>query len=231
MLVLDAGRPGVVPEVWSVLTTRTPTVDLKPFCRGREKVVKALRRRWPSCQYVSLLEYTKGYTERSRGRRYPHWNLLFKGVPRSDIDLAAEIIRRVWCQHVDARPAAQWVGEVDRGIAGLMHYVAEHFNKEDQTPPPGFRGKRFNPSRGYWNGDLTAEEMREKARESLAMDRLIKEAEKEHHLHGAAACEWAWARKQQEDELDWTLLGIGEDRWGDQTVHVVAGEPLHIERS
>jgi hypothetical protein len=231
MLALDAGRPCTVPEVWSVLTTRTPTLDLRPFCRGREKIVKALRRRWSSCEYVSLLEYTKGYGSRSGGKRRPHWNLLLKGIPRSDVDRAAEIIRRVWCQHADARPAAQYVGEIDQGVPGLIRYVAEHFNKEDQTPPKAFRGKRFNPSRGYWNGDLSAEQMRDQARESLTMRFLIKEAAVKHHLYDAAADEWAIARKQELDALDWTLVGIGKDRWGDMTIQVLAGEPLHIDRS
>lgn len=230
MLALDAGRPGVVPEVWSVLTTRTPTLDLRPFCKGREQVVRALRRRWP-CQYVCLLEYTKGYASRSGGKRRPHWNLLLKGVPRSEVDRAAKIIRRVWCQHADARPAAQYVGEIDQGVPGLIRYVAEHFNKEDQTPPKAFRGKRFNPSRGYWNGDLSAEQMREQARESLNMQRLIKEAAVKHHLYDAAAYEWAIARKEEEDALDWTLIGVGKDRWGEVTVQHLAGEPLHINRS
>jgi alkylhydroperoxidase family enzyme len=232
MLALDATRPpGVVPEVWSVLTTRTPTLDLRPFCRGREKVTKALRRRWPETQYVGLLEYTKGYASRSGGKRRPHWNLLFKGIPRSDVDRAAKIIRRVWCQHADARPAAQYVGEIDQGVPGLIRYVAEHFNKEDQTPPEAFRGKRFNPSRGYWNGDLTAEQMREQACESLTWQRLIKEAAVKHHLYDAAADQWAVQRKEQEDALDWTLISLGKDRWGDATVQHLAGEPLRIDRS
>ena len=193
-------------------------------------VLRALRRRWPGCQYVCLLEYTRGYAKHSEGRRRPHWNILLKGIPREDVAQAADIIRRVWCQHADARPRAQYVGEVDRGVAGLMRYVADHFHKEDQQPPEGFKGKRFNPSHGYWNGDLTAEQMREGARQSLTYYRLLKEANVKHGLRDAAADAWVVARMEEMAELDWTVIRTGEDRWGEPTVTVIGGKPLHIDR-
>ena len=230
MLVLDVQRPGPLPEIWCVLTTRTPTVDLRPFRHGRTKVMLALRRRWPEAQYVCLLEYTRGYAKRSQGLRRPHWNILFKGIPREDLAQAADVIRRVWCQHADARPQAQYVGEVDRGVAGLARYVAEHFHKEDQLPPPNFKGKRFNPSRGYWNGDLTTEQMRASARESLLYRRLLKEAAVEHGLRDAAADAWVVQRMEDLDGLDWTAVQLGEDRWGDPVVSVLGGTPLRIDR-
>jgi hypothetical protein len=229
MLVLDARRSGLVPEVWCVLTTRTPTLDLKPFVRGRKQVMRALRRRWPDCEYVALLEYTKGYAERSGGRRRPHWNVLFKGIPRADIDRASEVIKRVWCEHADARPQAQYVGNVGEGVAGLIRYVAEHFHKEDQTPPPGFKGKRFNPSRGYWNGDFTTEQMRALARFSLQRQAAERQAQ-EQGLHGPAAAEWVAERLEALDELDWTAIQLSEDRWGEPLITVLGGEPLDIDR-
>src|SRR3954470_17776219 len=75
LLALDA-LAGDAPQVWAVLTTRTATLDTARFYLSREKLMKALRRRWPSCEYTALVEFTTGYGPRSGGRRRPHWNLL-----------------------------------------------------------------------------------------------------------------------------------------------------------
>ena len=177
MLALD-GMEGDAPEVWAVLTTRTATLCMESFYGGRRKVMLALRRRWPSCEYAALLEFTTGYGPRSGGQRRPHWNLLLKGIPAAECATAAEVIKRVWCGQVDAEPSGQHVGPI-REAGGLMRYLALHFQKESQAPPAGFAGQRFNCSRGYFTG-CTRAVARRRARESLKVKREVWKASRVH---------------------------------------------------
>jgi hypothetical protein len=170
MLLLDA-LDGDAPQLWLCLGTRTATTDLDPFYNALRLVKRALRRRWPAAEYAALLEFTTGYGPRSGGLRRPHWNVLLKGIPAAALDQVGDVVRRVWCRHVDAEPAAQHVGEVT-GADGLMRYIALHFQKESQAPPAGFSGQRFNCSRGYF-GDRTRAQARSRARESIARRRAV----------------------------------------------------------
>ncbi len=169
MLSLDAVENGA-PEVWACLTTRSADPLPASFYRAREKVRKALRRRWPDCQDSTLVEFTTGYGPRSEGRRRPHWNALLKGVPVADVDEAAEVVARVWCGQVDAEPSRQHVAPVFE-VGGLMRYLALHFQKESQAPPKGWKGHRFTSSRGYFpEGAPVA---RERAKRSLRLGRAV----------------------------------------------------------
>lgn len=180
MLSLDALENGA-PEVWACLTTRSADPVPSSFYRAREKVRKALRRRWSDCQDSTLVEFTTGYGPRARGRRRPHWNALLKGIPVADLDQAREVVARVWCGQVDAEPERQHVGAVaDAG--GLMRYLALHFQKESQAPPKGWRGHRFTSSRGYFpEGAAVA---REKAKQSLRLGRAV------HWANAVAESAW-----------------------------------------
>jgi hypothetical protein len=174
MLLLDA-LEGDAPQVWACVGTRTATLDMSQFYRGLEQLLRALRRRWPATEYAAQLEFTTGYGPRSGGQRRPHWNLMLKGVPVGEVETAAEIIRRVWCQNVDALPERQHVGPVT-GAEGLMRYIAQHFQKESQAPPAGFTGQRFNCSRGYFTG-CTRAVARSRARQSLRLKREVWKAQ------------------------------------------------------
>lgn len=169
MLAIDALEHGA-PEVWACLTTRSADPSPASFYGARQKVRKALRRRWPECQDATLVEFTTGYGPRSGGERRPHWNALLKGVPVSAVEEAQEVVARVWCGQVDAEPSLQHVAPVSEA-GGLMRYLALHFQKESQTPPLGWRGHRFVASRGYFpDGAAVA---REKARQSLRLGRAV----------------------------------------------------------
>jgi hypothetical protein len=172
MLALDA-LDGEAPALWLVLTTRTPDTEPASFYRARERVVKALRRRWTGCEYAALVEMTTGYGPRSGGLRRPHWNVLLKRVPVLALGEVEALVRRVWCDRVDAEPWAQFVGAVSE-VGGLMRYVALHFLKESQAPPVGWRGHRFVASRGYFAGGRTP--ARARARESLREKRELHRA-------------------------------------------------------
>ena len=173
MLVLDA-LEGDAPQLVAILGTRTPTVDMAAFARAREKVIRAVRRRWPDAQYAYQVEFTTGMGPRSGGRRRPHWNWFWKGIPRQDAEEAREVIVRIWCEHVDAESAAQYVAEIDNAV-GLTKYVTQHFMKESQRPPRDFTGQRFCASRGYFRGTTVAV-ARARARESLRRKRELHKA-------------------------------------------------------
>lgn len=170
MLALDA-LEGDPPQLWAVLTTRTATIDMAPFYRALEYVKRGLRKRWPDAEYSALLEFTTGYGPRSGGKRRPHWNLLIKGVPAAALEEAQAVVVASWCRNVDALPAGQYVDCIGDGVA-LLKYVALHFQKASQKPPPGFTGQRFNCSRGYFTG-CTRATARARARESLRLKREL----------------------------------------------------------
>lgn len=169
MLALDA-LEGRAPAVWAVLTTPSTSIEPSDFYRAREVLLRAMRRRWPDCEVACLVEFTTGYGPRSGGRRRPHWNLLVKGLDAGDVPELRRVIERVWCPRVGGKAGAQHVGTVNEA-GGLMRYLALHFQKESQAPPPGWSGHRFIKTRGYlWK---PTPEARQDARESLRAKREV----------------------------------------------------------
>jgi hypothetical protein len=136
-----------------------------------EFVKRALRRRWPEAEYAALLEFTTGYGPRSGGLRRPHWNLLIKGVPAEAAEEAGAAVFPIWCRQVDALPDKQHASAI-YAPEGLVRYMAKHFSKSSQAPPEGFRGQRFNCSRGYFTGCSRAT-ARARARDSLSLKRAL----------------------------------------------------------
>lgn len=167
MLALDALEYGA-PQVWACLTTRSADSSPSAFYRARRKVRNALRRRWPDCQDATMVEFTTGYGRASGGLRRPHWNAMLKGVTPESVEEVREVVSRVWCGQVDAEVSRQHVDLIS-DAGGLTRYLALHFQKESQAPPIGWRGQRFNASRGYF--PLGAVVARAKAKESLRLGR------------------------------------------------------------
>lgn len=171
MLGLDA-LADTRPRLLAIVGTRTPITEPRPFYRAREAVIRSLRREFGrGVEYSSLLELTTGKGPRSGGLRRPHWNLFLKGIEPDRLVEARAIVREAWCSRIDADPAYQYV-ELLQNAGAAANYVAKHFHKREQALPPGWRGQRFNCSRGYF-GDLTRAQAREQARESLQADREI----------------------------------------------------------
>jgi hypothetical protein len=168
VLAIDAMETGG-PEVWIVLGTRSDDADPVTFYKAREYVIAAVRRRWPGAGYCGLVEFTTGHGPRAGGKRRPHWNLLLKGVPGDQVAELEEVVRRIWCAHVDAEPERQYVGTV-REAGGLMRYLALHFQKESQAPPEGWSGHRFIHG-GYFSESLPT--LRERARLQLQFKREV----------------------------------------------------------
>jgi hypothetical protein len=217
MLALDA-LEGHAPSVWCVLTTATATTDTARFYRSREKVWKAVKRRWPEAEYVAVVEFTTGYGPRSGGKRRPHWNLLIKGVPAEALEELDALIRRVWCSREHAEPNAQFVGPVSEG-GGLMRYLALHFLKESQAPPIGWHGHRTTKSHGYFTRPVA--EVRADARRALRLKRELWRA-----LQDVAAAipegviradlveDVALGRLEAAEALTWRLVAVHEQPGG-----------------
>jgi hypothetical protein len=173
MLALDALDEA--PEVWMVLTTPRNLRRQEAFYRSREKLVAALKRRFPELRYLCILEYTTGEHD-ERGRRFPHWNVFLKGVTADDVPTIRAVVRKVWCKRERASIRAQYVEGV-RDRTALTKYTALHFLKESQRPPDGFSGHRVCGSKGYYA--RPAWKLRADAEASLRMKREIWKAERD----------------------------------------------------
>lgn len=159
---------GTPPALLAIVGTRTATVDNRAFYLARQWTFRALRKEFGPVEYASFLEFTTGLGARSGGLRRPHWNWFLK-VDGAAGDVRA-LVREHWCRHVDAEPDAQYVEEV-RDATAAPRYVALHFEKPEQAPPPGWSGQRLNFSRRFFDG-RTVTEMRALAHETQAVRRL-----------------------------------------------------------
>jgi hypothetical protein len=174
MLLLDA-LDGDGPTHWANFTTSDATLDLARFYRGRELVMRALKRRWPEARYASQLEYTTGYTVFSGGKRRPHWHTLLKGIPVEATAEAAALAVAIWCRHVNAAPEAQYFAALENAAAAIK-YTIKHFGKDAlrQRPPKGFHGRRFFTSRNYFAVPVPAQ--RQRAKEALSWRSAVRRA-------------------------------------------------------
>jgi hypothetical protein len=177
LLALDAMH-GVAPTYVAILGTRTPSIDPARFYDARQLLLRAIRAKWPLAEVAALVEFTTGTGPRSGGLRRPHWNVLLKGVPDGQQEALEAVVLRSWCRNVDAARGAQYVAPI-ASAGGLIAYTAQHFQKQSQAPPPGWRGHRFLKSRGYLWTDTAA--AREEARASLRLKRAIRRARMAGH--------------------------------------------------
>lgn len=203
VLALDA-MANSAPEVFSVLTTRTATLDMRRFRRGREAVRRAVVRRWPDARAATLVEFQTGRGTRSEGKRRPHWNDLWKGIPADEAARLQEVAAVAWTRHVDAEVGGQHAQAVTEA-GGLMRYLALHFQKQDQAPPLGWRGHRFRTMSGYLAQPMVAARL--EARESLRFKRELWRALQEG-LEGLEAEEAAHFQLYAANKLSWSLVRL-----------------------
>lgn len=230
MLSLDAIED-TRPQLLAIVGTGKPTTDPTPFYAGKREVMRALRARFGrQVEYVGLCEFTTGKGLRAGGLRRPHWNLFVKGIGPEDLDEAREIIRARWCANVpDAEPEAQYV-EVLRDLGAAAQYVAMHFHKRDQAPPDGWRGQRFNASRGYFYG-RTRREMRVLARADLQRERELWKATQAHPELDVDAIEAiATERLWELDARVWSMVATDPIRAEKLLAGEVSDEALDVGR-
>lgn len=172
VLALDAMH-GTPPSTWMVLTSASTVLNPAAFKVTRMQLIRSLRKRYPGLEFAWLWELTTGYGDRSGGKRRLHGNVMLKGCD-FDHGVLREHIELHWCRREKASLQAQHVGSIDNA-GGLMRYLALHFQKESQAPPIGWKGHRFQTSRGYlWEPTPKAREL---ARHSLRLKREIWRAE------------------------------------------------------
>jgi hypothetical protein len=169
---LDALDGERFPTWGLTTTTRTPGFEQARLRKCEELLYRQLRREYGSqVQYLGFVEFTSGRAGTSGGFRRPHVHHLVKGLPRPSADMQVELEGRVselWFRYtrdawrVDCRPL--------RTPMGAIAYLALHHHKMEQRPPKGWSGKRFRPSRGYFNRPVG--ELREEARALLADKRI-----------------------------------------------------------
>jgi hypothetical protein len=205
VLALDA-MTNEPPQLWSVLTTRTATIDTSSFKLARREVRRAVLRRWPGAQQSTLIEFTSGLGTNSGGERRPHWNDAHKGIPVEDAAELEDVMATAWCKNVDAGRRAQKVTPItDTG--GLMRYLALHFQKESQQPPTGWRGHRFRTSAGYLAQPMA--QAREQARQSLRLRRELWKAQQAGWT-GEEADNLAHQALEDANALAWELVRLVE---------------------
>lgn len=165
---LDAAEQ--LPEIGFTLTTRAARTPPEKFRRDVEKSFLALRRRWRDAQYLGQIEFTTGHGTRSGGARRIHQHGLLKGVDRGDVEAVADVLRDVWAARTGAHRVE--AHELHRP-AGAIAYLVNHHQKTAQAPPRGWSGKRFRPSKGYFERPVA--QLREEAR-TLLRDRRVEAA-------------------------------------------------------
>lgn len=144
------------------------------------------------------------------------------------LDRVRAIVERHWCRREDALIEHQYVGVI-RDMPALMGYIGAHFQKESQAPPKGWRGHRFQTSRGYlWTSTPLA---REAARESLRFKRELWRAQKAG-VQGEERVDVAKAAIEKAKKISWRIFyrkPAGEIRPGDTPVAVGISDARRIE--
>jgi hypothetical protein len=153
------------PTLICTFTTWKPLTD-REFTDAQAVFWRAFRREWGPVEFCLFIEWTSGKAATSGGIRRLHAHGLMKDFcvewysaeispgewatldPEERDGVLEGWFRRQWQSLVGAQ-----VVEVARlrTVAGATAYLGLHFQKRSQQPPRGWTGKRFRPSRGYFN--------------------------------------------------------------------------------
>lgn len=160
------------PPSYAVLTTTRDWIPDEQLRECWAQFARRVRREVaPDAGYAWFREWTEG---RSDGIRRTHYHSVWSGIEGDDQAAAvAEISRSIM-----ARSAGAWSPEAhgyqrvwDSG--GLTRYVAGlvgHHLKQNQQPPPGWKGRRYGVSRGWYA--IPRDELLKRAKAAVRDDRL-----------------------------------------------------------
>ncbi|HWE07809.1 MAG TPA: hypothetical protein VG325_00550 [Solirubrobacteraceae bacterium] len=190
VVALDSRREQ--PTVGMTLTTKRADFEMARYRRAVEDLFRWLRREFGAdVAYLLMMEWTTG----SGGHgRLPHGHLLVKRLPDGlDLSPGCELWRQIkkrW-----ERSTGAWRVELRelRTPAGAIAYMVGHHHKREQAPPEGWSGKRFRPSRNYFDrpvGEL---------REAVRFDRSV-------HMRSEQLLESLRDQDVDPDSLDFQLL-------------------------
>lgn len=202
-LTLDALK-GNAPEVFMVLTQGDHQRDGKALTKSLRKVVDAVRLRWPDAEYALLVEFTTGESAQSGGRRFAHFNVMWKNIAADELDELRLVVLKVWCRREKADVRAQKFQSV-YAVGGLMRYVALHFLKHSQAPPKHWRGRRFRSSQGYFTVGRAAQ--KRESVNALRAKRHLRTATEDGYA-GLVALEVAALRSIQAKATTWDLVHL-----------------------
>jgi hypothetical protein len=161
------------PVTHAVLTTTRDWVDDARLREGWRQFARRVRREVEGeARYAWFREWTTG--ERARdGVRRTHYHSTWTLDDDGQAQRVAEISNDVWGRIAAATSerAHGWQRVYDAG--GLARYIAGlvgHHLKSAQAPPPGWGGRRFGTSRGFYAIDV--DELDRQARELVRDERL-----------------------------------------------------------
>jgi hypothetical protein len=167
VVAIDA-REGDRPTVGMTLTTRSADFDMARYRRAVSEIFRWLRREFGSeLAYLLVMEWSTG----SGGHgRLPHGHLLVKRLP-SDVDLSPGCALWRELKHRWELQTGAWRVELRelKTPAGAIAYMVGHHHKSEQAPPAGWSGKRFRPSRNYF--DEPVRSLRERVRHDRAVQK------------------------------------------------------------
>jgi hypothetical protein len=169
------------PPTYAVLSTTRDWVDEATLRYGWSDVARRVRKEVdPDAGYAWFREWTTG---RNDGVRRTHYHSIWDHL--TDDDQAQHVARislDVWDRLTSAHSdkAHGWQRVWDTG--GLARYIAGlvgHHLKAGQAPPPGWTGRRYGTSRGYYATD--SRELDKRAKAAVRDERLA------HHLERCMA--------------------------------------------
>lgn len=170
------------PITHAVLSTTRDWVPQSVLAAGWKEMGRLVRRDvCATARYAWFREWTEG---RNDGVRRTHYHSTWALDNDDQAAEVAAISNRVWATRAGAwsEKAHGWKPVYDAG--GLTRYVAGlvgHHLKANQAPPPGWLGRRFGTSRGFYAID--SRELDKQAKAAVRDERLV------HHLERVMADE------------------------------------------
>jgi hypothetical protein len=175
MMGINAAR-SPTPPTYAVLSTTREWIDDATLREGWAQFARRVRKDvHAECGYAWFREWTTGKAD---GIRRTHYHSVWDHLDNDDQAQAVkEISLDVWARLAGAysEKAHGWKRVWDAG--GLTRYIAGlvgHHLKDGQAPPPGWAGRRYGTSRGFYVDD--ARQLRREAMVAVRDDRL------RHHL-------------------------------------------------
>jgi hypothetical protein len=172
MMGINAARSDK-PPTYAVLSTTRDWVDEHTLRNGWKDMARRVRREIaPDAGYAWFREWTTG---RNDGVRRTHYHSTWSGISDdAQASGVAEISNDIWKRLAGAHSEKAHGYKRIWNAGGLARYVAGlagHHMKQGQAPPPGWSGRRFGTSRGFYAVD--ARELRAEAESVVRDERLV----------------------------------------------------------
>lgn len=208
------------PVTYAVLSTTRDWVDGDTLREGWRQMSRAVRKHVaPDTRYAWMREWSVKPIDGTDLRR-THYHSTWALDGDDQAQATAEISNQVW-----GRLAGAWSEKAHGSkriwdTGGLVRYIAGlvgHHLKEGQAPPPGWSGRRFGTSRGFY--PIDSRELDRQAKQVVRDDRL------RWHLERAMADDDAIPDRLPEDIWDDVLTARFEVARSRPPVRIVRIRP------